>query len=71
MKHGLFALLMLGLISVGCTSTNKAATSDTAAQPNSGAAASSPSNKSDQEFVTKAAQGNIGSNILAGPPVTA
>jgi putative membrane protein len=58
MKHGLFALLMLGLISVGCTSTNKAATPDTAAQPNSGAAASSPSNKSDQEFVTKAAQGN-------------
>ncbi|MGB8131535.1 MAG: DUF4142 domain-containing protein [Candidatus Angelobacter sp.] len=57
MKHGLCALLMLGLISVGCTSTNKAATPDTA-QPNSGAAASSPSNKSDQEFVTKAAQGN-------------
>ena len=58
MKHSLFALLILSLISVGCTSTNKAATPDTAAQPNSGAAASSPSSNSDQNFVTKAAQGN-------------
>ncbi|MGZ4829031.1 MAG: DUF4142 domain-containing protein [Candidatus Angelobacter sp.] len=59
MKHSLFALLVLGLISVGCTSTNKAATPDTAAQPNSAASsASSPSITSDQDFVTKAAQGN-------------
>jgi putative membrane protein len=58
MKHSLFALLLLGLISVGCTSTNKAATPDTAAQPSSGGAASSPSTSSDQDFITKAAQGN-------------
>jgi putative membrane protein len=58
MKHSLFALLLLGLISVGCTNTNKASTPDTTAQPNSGAAVSSPSSSSDQDFVTKAAQGN-------------
>jgi len=58
MKHSLFALLILGLISFGCTSTNKASTPDTTAQPNSGAAASSPSTNSDQDFVTRAAQGN-------------
>jgi putative membrane protein len=58
MKQSLFVLLVLGLISVGCASNNKAATSDTTAQPNSGAAASSPSTSSDQDFVTKAAQGN-------------
>lgn len=58
MKHSLFALLVLALISVGCTSTNKAATPDTTAQANSGAAASSPSTSADQDFVTKAAQGN-------------
>ena len=65
MRHSLFALLILGLISVGCTSTNKASTPDTAAQPNSGAtsssaasSSSSPSSNPDQEFVTKAAQGN-------------
>jgi len=65
MKHSLLALLILGLISVGCTSTNKASTPDTAAQPNSGAtsssaanSSSSPSSNPDQEFVTKAAQGN-------------
>lgn len=62
MRYSLFALLVLGLISVGCTSTNKAATPDTAAQPNSAAtsasSASSPSTNSDQDFVTKAAQGN-------------
>lgn len=58
MKHSLFALLVLGLISVGCTSTNKASTPDTAAQPNAAASASSPSTNSDQGFVTEAAQGN-------------
>jgi putative membrane protein len=58
MKHSLFFLLMLGLTSVGCTSTNKAATPDTSAQPTSGAAVSSPATNSDQDFVTKAAQGN-------------
>ena len=58
MKQSLLALLILGLISVGCTSTDKAATPDTAAQPNSGTTASSPSTSSDQDFVTKAAQGN-------------
>ncbi len=65
MKHSLLALLILGLISVGCTSTNKGSTPDTAAQPNSGAtsssaanSSSSPSSNPDQEFVTKAAQGN-------------
>ena len=65
MRHSLLALLILGLISVGCTSTNKASTPDTAAQPNSGAtsssaasSSSSPSSNPDQDFVTKAAQGN-------------
>lgn len=62
MRYSLFALLVLGLISVGCTSTNKAATPDTTAQPSSAATSanstSSPSTNSDQDFVTKAAQGN-------------
>ena len=58
MKQSLLVLLLLGLISIGCTSTNKASTPDTTAQPNSGAAASSPSTSADQDFVTKAAQGN-------------
>ena len=59
MKHSLFALLVLGVMSIGCTSTNKASTPDTAAQPGSAASsASSPSTNSDQDFVTKAAQGN-------------
>jgi len=58
MKQSLLVILMLGLISIGCTSTNKASTPDTTAQPNSGAAASSPSTSADQDFVTKAAQGN-------------
>ena len=61
MRHSLLALLILGLISIGCTSTNKASTPDTAAQPNSGAtsaSSSSPSSNPDQDFVTKAAQGN-------------
>lgn len=62
MKHSLLALLVLGLISVGCSSTNKASTPDTAAKPNSGAtspsSASSSSSNPDQDFVTKAAQGN-------------
>ena len=57
MKRALFALLVLGLITVGCTSTNKASTPDTATS-NSGASASSPSTNADQDFVTKAAQGN-------------
>jgi putative membrane protein len=58
MKQSLVVLLALGLMSIGCTSTNKASTPDTSAQPNSGAAASSPSTSPDQDFVTKAAQGN-------------
>jgi putative membrane protein len=58
MKQNLLALLALGLMCAGCTSTNKASTPDTTAQPNSGAAASSPSTSSEQDFVTKAAQGN-------------
>jgi len=58
MKQSLLVILVLGLISIGCTSTNKASTPDTTAQPNSGAAASSPSTSADQDFVTKAAQGN-------------
>jgi putative membrane protein len=64
MRHSLLALLILGLMSVGCTSTNKASTPDTAAQPNSATSSSaansssSPSSNPDQEFVTKAAQGN-------------
>ena len=64
MRHSILALLILGLISIGC-STNKASTPDTSAQPNSGASASSaansgssPSSNPDQDFVTKAAQGN-------------
>jgi putative membrane protein len=58
MKHCLLALLALSLMCVGCTSTDKAATPETVAQPNSAASASSPSTNSDQAFVTKAAQGN-------------
>jgi putative membrane protein len=58
MKQNLVVLLVLGLMSIGCTSTNKASTPDTSAQPNSAAAASSPSTSPDQDFVTKAAQGN-------------
>jgi putative membrane protein len=62
MKHSLFALLILGLLSVGCSNTNKASTPDTTAQPNSGAGSASSANtsgiNSDQDFVTKAAQGN-------------
>jgi putative membrane protein len=64
MRHSILALLILGLISVGCSNTNKASTPDTSAQPNSGASASSaansgsPSSNPDQDFVTKAAQGN-------------
>jgi putative membrane protein len=65
MRHSILALLILGLISIGCSSTNKASTPDTNAQPNSGATASSaansgssPSSNPDQDFVTKAAQGN-------------
>ena len=65
MRQSLLALLILGLMSVGCTSTNKASTPDTAAQPNSGAtsssaasSSSSPSSNPDQDFVTQAAQGN-------------
>jgi len=56
MKQSLLVLLVIGLM-IGCTSTNKASTPDTTAQPNSGAA-SSPSVSGDQAFVTKAAQGN-------------
>jgi putative membrane protein len=74
MKHSLFAVLVLGLISVGCSSTNKASTPDTAAQPNSGAASSSSSNSAtsnpDQDFVTKAAQGNS-AEIALGKVVAA
>lgn len=58
MKQSFVVLLVFGLMIVGCTSTNKASTPDTSAQPNSGAAASSPSTGPDQDFVTKAAQGN-------------
>ena len=61
MKHCLLALLTLGLMTVGC-STDKAATHDTAANPNSASSSASSSNPSnsnpDQDFVTKAAQGN-------------
>ncbi|HEY1936643.1 MAG TPA: DUF4142 domain-containing protein [Candidatus Angelobacter sp.] len=61
MKHCLLALLVLGLITVGCSS-DKAATPDTAANPNSSSSSAnsaSPANSNpDQEFVTKAAQGN-------------
>ncbi|HEY5030021.1 MAG TPA: DUF4142 domain-containing protein [Candidatus Angelobacter sp.] len=57
MKHCLLALLALGLTTVGC-STDKAATPDTATNPNSAASSASPSTNSDQAFVTKAAQGN-------------
>lgn len=59
MKYSLLALLAMGLMCMGCTSNNKAATPDTAAQPNSGAASTSASNSnSDQDFLTKAAKGN-------------
>ncbi|HEY2364051.1 MAG TPA: DUF4142 domain-containing protein [Candidatus Angelobacter sp.] len=58
MKQSLVVLWVLGLMSIGCTSTNKASTPDTPAQPNSAATASSPSTSPDQDFVTKAAQGN-------------
>ena len=59
MKYSLLALLALGLMCAGCTSNDKAATHDTAAQPNSGAASTTaPNTNPDQDFVTKAAQGN-------------
>jgi putative membrane protein len=74
MKHSLLALLVLGLISIGCSSTNKASTPDTASQPNSGAtsssSANSPTSNPDQDFVTKAAQGN-NAEIALGKMVAA
>ena len=74
MKHSLLALLVLGLISIGCSSTNKASTPDTASQPNSGAtsssSANSPTSNPDQDFVTKAAQGNS-AEIALGKMVAA
>jgi putative membrane protein len=60
MKHSLLALLVLGLMCIGCSSsTDKAATPDTTAQPNSAASSANASNSNpDQDFIIKAAQGN-------------
>ncbi|HET9281560.1 MAG TPA: DUF4142 domain-containing protein [Candidatus Angelobacter sp.] len=61
MKYTLIFLLALGMISIGCTSDNKAATRDnSSAQPASSPNSSTTSANAnpDQDFVNKAAQGN-------------
>ena len=62
MRHSLLALMILGLISVGCTSTNKAVHARNCCSTKfwnySASSSSSPSSNPDQDFVTKAAQGN-------------
>jgi putative membrane protein len=65
MKKGIFFLLVLGLMTLGCTSNNKAAdNSSSAAQPAAGNSASSnsagntSSADSDKDFLMKAGQGN-------------
>jgi len=62
MRQSLLALLALALMSTGCSNTNKAATPDIASSPNATANSANSANATnsnpDQEFVTKAAQGN-------------
>jgi putative membrane protein len=66
MKHSLLVLLAFGLITMGCSSNNKAATPDnSSAQPASSNASSSESSSTnasntnpDQDFVNDAAKGN-------------
>lgn len=61
MKYTLVFLLALGMISIGCTSNDKAATRDnSSAQPasNPNSSTTSANANPDQDFVNKAAQGN-------------
>jgi putative membrane protein len=66
MKHSLLVLLAFGLITIGCSSNNKAATSDNnTAQPasnNPNSSTSSPASATntnpDQDFIDNAAKGN-------------
>ncbi len=69
MKKGIFFLLVLGLMSLGCSSNNKAATpensssaqpasSDSSSANSSAANSASNSASSDNDFLMKAGQGN-------------
>lgn len=59
MKYSLVFLLALGMMSIGCTSNNKAATPDnSSAQPASNSSSTSAKANPDQDFANKAAQGN-------------
>ena len=60
MKYSLVFLLALGMMSIGCSNTNKAATPEnSSAQPPSNPNASTSANANpDQDFLNKAAQGN-------------
>lgn len=64
MKHSLLALLAFGLITMGCSGNNKAATTNTSSdQPNSSASSSTSANSAantnpDQDFINNAAKGN-------------
>jgi putative membrane protein len=60
MKYCFLFLLALGMMSIGCSNTNKAATPDNnSAQPASNPNASTSANANpDQDFINKAAQGN-------------
>ncbi len=60
MKYCLVFLLALGMMSIGCSNTNKAATPDnSSAQPASNPNSSTSANANpDQDFINKAAQGN-------------
>jgi putative membrane protein len=61
MKHSLLILLASGLITMGCSSNNKAATPDaSSAQPSSSASTptSAANTNPDQDFINNAAKGN-------------
>jgi len=65
MKYTLVFLLALGMMSIGCSNNNKAATPDNnssaqpASNPNASPASTTSANANpDQDFVNKAAQGN-------------
>lgn len=59
MKYCLVFLLALGMMSIGCSNTNKAATPDNnSAQPASNPNSTSANANPDQDFINKAAQGN-------------
>jgi putative membrane protein len=72
MKHSLLVLLAFGLITMGCSSNNKAATSDNnTAQPASNnpnsatsSSAAATNTNPDQDFVANAAKGNRAEVVL-------